>query len=216
MMKEVESAEGLAAEQRAVRTTAQNFQCQRDFLFAMQNKARKEEEEKKAAKAAAAKKEEEEERNLASQIFFMQEREARLKAVNEEFAMKKKEEMTKFIKDTAAGIVKSAIDAILVCAAEYDTVVANVAAQKEKERKKYFGHAGAQGRCKRPHVAFEFRIYLGIVGRRILGLSPKDSLWVRAREQSGEQTAVSRTYVDVRCWAQRWYGGKRGGEHTIR
>ena len=120
-----------------MRTTAQNFQCQRDFLFAMQNKARKEEEEKKAAKAAAAKKEEEEERNLASQIFFMQEREARLKAVNEEFAMKKKEEMTKFIKDTAAGIVKSAIDAILVCAAEYDTVVANVAAQKEKERKKY-------------------------------------------------------------------------------
>jgi hypothetical protein len=137
VMKEVESAEALAAERRLVKTTALNVQRQLSFAFQMQNKALKEEEKKKVAKAAAAKKEEEEERNIASHIFFMKKREARLKALNEELAKKEKEEMTKFIKDTAAGIVKSVIDAILVHAAEYDAVLANAAAQKERERKKY-------------------------------------------------------------------------------
>ena len=42
-----------------------------------------------------------------------------------------------FIKDTAAGIVKSIIDALLVREAEYDAFLANAAAQKEKERKEY-------------------------------------------------------------------------------
>ena len=74
-------------------------------------------------------------------------------------------EMTNFIKVTAAGIVKSVIDAILVRAAKYDAILANAAAQKKKECKEYLDmqERKAQGRCGRPHVAGKFCIYLGVV-----------------------------------------------------